>query len=38
MLRDEVYGPILVLLEKTKSGGLVVTCGPLYTTGIGAES
>ena len=26
-----------VLLEKTKSGGLVVTSEPLYTTGEGAE-
>ena len=36
--KDEVYDPILVLLEKTRSGGLVVTCRPLYTTGISAES
>ena len=27
-----------VLQEKTKSGGLVVTCEPLYTTGKGDES
>ena len=37
--KDEVYGPVLGdLRKKTKSGGLVVTCRPLYTTGIGAES
>ena len=39
MLRDEVYGPVLVnLQEKTKSGELVVTCEPLYTTEISDES
>ena len=39
MLRDEVYGPVLgSTREKTKSGGLVITCEPLYTTEKGAES